>query len=296
MGEQISEQITERISEKGKRYHSRISAEGGALGLQLSELYRYRELILMFTVRNFTLSYKQTILGPLWIVIRPFAASVIQMIIFGRVARIPTDGIPMILFYLFGNALWGFFASCVGSTANTFASNAYLFGKVYFPRLTVPLSQVLTAFIGYLVQILPGVFLYLWYLSRGEVQAPGPAVLLIPLLMLVLGLMGMGVGIIASSLTTRYRDLQVLVGFGMSLWMYLTPVVYPLSISEGSGFRNLLLMNPVTAPMEFYRYALFHRGSVLPPQLACSVLAAGILLAVGIPLFQKVERTFMDTI
>ena len=288
--------MDEPISEKGRKYHSRISAEVPHFSLDLSELIRYRELIWMFTVRAFALSYKQTVLGPLWILIRPLASSITQMIIFGKVARISTDGIPMILFYLFGNALWGFFASSVGSTSYTFATNAYLFGKVYFPRLTAPLSEVLTALIRFLIQLLPGIALFMWYMSRGEVAAPGIQVLLVIPIVLVLGLMGMGVGIIASSLTTRYRDLQVLVQFGMSLWMYLTPVVYPFSIAEGSSVGKWLLLNPVTAPMELYRLVLFGHGIFLPGGLLYSVLVMLFFLGVGIPIFRKVERTFMDTI
>ena len=286
----------EYISETGRKYHTAIEAGKSMPKLRLGELMRYRELIGLFTRRAFVLSYKQTILGPLWVLIRPLAGSIVQMVVFGMVAALGTDGIPMILFYLFGNALWGFFSTCVSSNANTFTSNAYLFGKVYFPRMTVPLSNVLTGLIGFGLQLILGVVLYIFFLARGQVEAPGVRLLLVIPILIVLAMMGLGVGLIASSLTTKYRDLQILVSFGLGLWMYLTPVVYPLSLAAGSRMELLLKINPMTAPTELFRYAVFGKGMVLPGSLIYSLIFAVVVLIAGMLLFDHVERTFMDTV
>ena len=285
-----------RISETGRKYHRHIDSRDRRVRLRLREVWAYRGLIRMFTRRSFVLTYKQTILGPLWILIHPLLSSVVQIVVFGVIARIGTDGIPMILFYLFGNAFWGFFATCVGSCASTFTGNAYLFGKVYFPRMTVPFSHMLSSLMHFLIQMIPATVLFVWFAAHGEVRFPGIRLLLIPFILLLTGLFGVGIGIIASSLTTRYRDLQVLVGFGLNLWMYITPVVYPLSLAAKGGMQGLLLWNPVTAPIELYRYALFGKGFVEPGFLLYSAGCTIAALLGGVMLFNRVERTFMDTV
>lgn len=279
-----------------QEYHVHITAKHDWFELKLKEVWQYRELIWLFTQRSFAVSFKQTILGPAWLFINPLLSSVMYTIVFGRIAGLGTDGVPQLLFYLAGTALWGFFSSCISGNANTFTGNAALFGKVYFPRLTVPLSNVLTAAIRFGIQMLLVMALLLYYAARGMVQPHLTAWLLIPLLLLHLGILGMGFGIIVSSMTTKYRDLSVLVGFGIQLWMYATPVVYPMSqLSEGF-LRQMLLLNPVTMPMELFHCAILGVGSVQPFYLAVSLLVTVIVTVLGILIFNRVEKTFMDTV
>ena len=247
-----------------------ISASRRPFELRLREVWQYRDLILLLTRRSFAVAYKQTILGPAWLLISPLLSSLIYLMLFGRIARLGTDGAPQFLFYLCGTALWGFFAACVTGNAGTFVSHSQLFGKVYFPRLTVPISNVLSAAVRFAVQLLLVVAFLLVYLARGEVSPHGWAWLLLPVILLQLGLLGMGCGILVSALTTKYRDLSVLVSIGMQLWMFATPVVYPLSTLPDGALRTAILWNPVTAPMELFRYAVLGVGSVLPAQLAVS--------------------------
>ena len=225
-----------------------------------------------------------------------FEIPVVYMVVFGNIAKLGTDGIPQLLFYLSGNALWSYFASCLNGNAATFTSNARLFGKVYFPRLTVPISNVLCSVIRFGIQMLLVVILLGYYIWKGAVSPHWEALLLIFLLLLWLGCMGMGVGILISSVTTKYRDLSVLVGFGMSLWMYGTPVVYPMSILPEGILKKIILLNPVTAPMEMFRYILLGEGSILPVSIGVSLLFTILVMLGGIVVFNKVERTFMDTV
>ncbi len=275
--------------------HTHISAKHELFDLKLGELWRYRDLVWLFTKRSFVVTYKQTILGPLWLVINPLLTSVMHLVLFSGIAGLSTDGAPELLFYLTGNAIWNFFSTCVSSNAYTFTGNAGLFGKVYFPRLTMPVSVLLSNGVRFGIQMLPVLVLLLWYTLRGALQPHWGAWLLLPLLLAQLGLMGLGVGILISSLTTKYRDLGVLVGFGMSLWMYATPVVYPLS-AVSDELRRLLCINPVTAPVEFFRWAVLGIGSVDYTALAVSCGVTLLVTLLGIVVFNKVERTFMDTV
>lgn len=273
-----------------------IRAKQNSLDLKLREVWQYRDLIFLFTRRNFATLYKQTILGPLWLFINPIMTAVMHMVVFGGIAKLGTDGVPQLLFYLSGTAIWSFFASCVTGNAGTFTGNAGLFGKVYFPRLTVPLSVVLSNGIRFGIQMVVALALLVYYAASGLVQVHPARWLLIPLILLLLGLMGMGVGLLISSLTTKYRDLSVLVGFGVGLWMYATPVVYPLSeLGEGT-LRSLILLNPLTAPVELFRFCLLGAGTVLPSRLAMSLVFTAVVLFTGIVVFNRVERTFMDTV
>lgn len=275
--------------------HTHITAAHDLMDLKLGEVWRYRDLIWLFTKRSFTVTYKQTILGPLWLFINPLLTSLVYVVLFGNIAGLSTDGVPQLLFYLTGTALWTFFADCVTKNAGTFTENANLFGKVYFPRLVLPVSQVLGGVIRFGIQMLLVLALLIYYVATGAVHPHPTAWLWIPLILAQLGVLGMSVGIIVSSLTTKYRDLNVLVSFGVSLWMYATPVVYPLSTVSGS-VRTLLLINPVTAPMELFRWAVLGSGSVSPGLIAVSLGAAAAAALVGIVIFNKVERTFMDTV
>ncbi len=277
-------------------YHTHISANHRLLEFNLKEVWKYRDLIVLFTKRSFSLLYKQTILGPAWVFLNPLISSLVYAFVFGGIAGISTEGVPTTLFYLCSNAIWIFFSTCVTQNANAFTSNAAVFGKVYFPRLTIPISNVISSIIQFFVQMILVLVFLVFYLIRGEVSPNWSAWLLIPVMLVHLGVLGLGVGIIISSLTTKYRDLAILVGFGVQLWMYITPIVYPMS-QLGDGFlKTVLLINPVTAPTEMLRYAILGQGTVMPGYLA---LSAGVTVAVmifGIMIFNKVEKTFMDTV
>lgn len=277
-------------------YHTHITSKHKLFSLNLKEVWRYRDLIVLFTKRTFTLTYKQTVLGPVWIFLNPLMSSLIYAFVFGGIAGIGTDGVPAILFYLTSNAVWTFFASCVNKNASTFTSNAGVFGKVYFPRLTTPISNVLSSIIQFTVQLILVVGFLIYYLAVGEVEPNWIAWLAIPIEIIHLGLLGLGVGIIISSMTTKYRDLSVLVGFGVQLWMYITPIVYPMSQLGGGWMQMLLMVNPVTAPVEVIRYAILGEGTIMPIYLAISWALTILVVVFGIMIFNKVEKTFMDTV
>lgn len=279
-----------------KQYHTHITSKRRWFDLNLKEVWQYRDLIILFTKRTFQLTYKQTVLGPAWIFLNPFITSLIYTFVFGGIAGIATDGIPHILFYLCSNAIWNFFASCVNTNAHTFTSNAGVFGKVYFPRLTKPISNVVAAMIRFGIQMLMALAFLAYYVIKGQVQPNWTAWLLIPLVLLHLGVMGMGVGIIISSLTTKYRDLSILVSFGVQLWMYATPIVYPLSQLGDGTMKTILMMNPVTTPVEIFRYAVLGQGTISLTYLVASGVFTLIVAVFGIMIFNRVEKTFMDTV
>ena len=276
--------------------HTHITGEKKWFDLNLKEVWAYRDLIWLFTKRSFIVSYKQTVLGPAWIVLKPLMTSFIYTFVFGNIAGISTGGIPKILFYMSGNAMWTYFAACLNNNASTFTSNAGVFGKVYFPRLTTPISKVLADIIQFFIQMILVVILLVYYVIKGQVHPNYLACLLIPVVLIQLGIMGMGIGIIVSSMTTKYRDLTVLVGFGVSLLMYLTPVIYPLSTFEDGFLKQIILINPVTAPMEVFRYALLGEGQIMPLYLTISWIITVLVAVFGIMVFNRVEKTFMDTV
>ena len=279
-----------------KKHHIHISSKHRWFDLNLKEVWNYRDLIVLFTKRSFVLTYKQTVLGPAWIFLNPFITSIIYTFVFGGIAGMSTDGIPQILFYLCSNAIWTFFSSSVTKNATTFTANANVFGKVYFPRLTTPISNVLSSVIQFVIQmLLVGIFL-VYYVIRGEVQPNWEAWLLIPLILLHLGVMGLGFGIIISSLTTKYRDLAILVTFGVQLWMYATPIVYPLSQLGDGRFKTMLMINPVTGPVEAFRYAVLGQGTIVTEYYVLSAVLTIVVALLGIMIFNKVEKTFMDTV
>lgn len=277
-------------------YHTHISSKHRLMRLNLKEVWRYRDLIVLFTKRTFALTYKQTVLGPAWIFLNPLISSIIYAFVFGGIAGIGTDGVPTILFYLCSNAIWIFFSSCVTKNASTFTANAGVFGKVYFPRLTIPVSNVLASVIQFFVQMLLVALFLVWFLIKGQVHPNWAAWPLIPVVLLHLGMLGLGFGIIISSLTTKYRDLAILVTFGVQLWMYATPIVYPLSQLGDGLMKTVLLINPVTAPVELFRYAVLGQGQIMPGYLAISFGLTLLTVVVGIIIFNKVEKTFMDTV
>lgn len=281
---------------KKANYYTHISSKHNWFDMNLREVWKYRDLIYLFTKRTFVLTYKQTILGPVWIFLNPFITSIIYTFVFGGIAGMSTDGIPQILFYLCGNAVWMFFSNCVTKNASTFTANANVFGKVYFPRLTIPISNVLASVVQFLVQmILVGIFL-IYYVGVGAVSPNWWAWLLIPLVVVHLGIMGLGFGIIISSLTTKYRDLAILVTFGVQLWMYATPVVYPLSQLGDGLMKRILLINPVTSPIEVFRYAILGQGTIIPEYLVLSWIITIAVAIFGVMIFNRVEKNFMDTV
>ena len=280
-----------------KKYYFRISSHHRLIKWsRIREVWRYRDLIWLMTKRSFQLGYKQTILGPLWMFFGPVFSSLVYTIVFGGVAHIQTDGVPKILFYLVSTTVWGFFASSLTGNASTFTSNAGIFGKVYFPRMVVPLSNVLSGLIrlGIHSIIIIGVLVY--FIVNGAVTPNLHVIWMLPPALLVIGVMGMSCGIIISSVTTKYRDLSMLVGFVVTLWMYITPVVYPISQVEIPWLSTLLIFNPMTIPMEVVRFVLFGKAYFnLISLLVCLVFTVAVSFF-GIMLFNKVERNFMDTV
>jgi lipopolysaccharide transport system permease protein len=272
-----------------------IKPKSGWFDLHLGDLWRYRDLVALFIRRDFVATYKQTILGPLWFIIQPVLTTLTFTLVFGSVAKLPTDGLPKILFYLSGVTAWNYFAECLTLTSNTFVGNANLFGKVYFPRLAVPLSIVISNLIKFGIQF--GLFLLfmLFFVLKGSEVRPTAAIFLLPILLLIMAALGLGSGIIVSALTTRYRDLRFLVQFGVQLLMYSTPIIFPLS-KLPDKYRWVMLCNPMTSVIETFRYAMVGSGTFSLQHLGMSAAAALLILASGILLFNRVEKTFMDTV
>ena len=285
------------IQQNYNKYHSHITSEHKWFDLKLKEVWNYRDLIWLFTKRSFVVTYKQTVLGPAWLFLSPIITSFIYAFVFGGIAGMGTDGVPQILFYLTSTAIWTYFSGCVTKNATTFTANAAVFGKVYFPRLTTPISNVLASVIQFFIQLAMVLVFLIYFLIKGEVSPNWIAFLLIPIVLIHLGAMGMGFGIIISSMTTKYRDLSILVSFGVSLWMYATPIVYPLAqLPERGLMRQLILLNPVTAPVEVLRYAILGKGTIDPVYLIISWVFTIFVVVFGIMVFNKVERNFMDTV
>lgn len=277
-------------------YHTHITAKNRWYNLNLREVWAYRDLIVLFTKRNFAVTYKQTVLGPAWIFLNPLVSSIVYAFVFGTIAGIGTDGVPSLLFYMCSNAIWLFFSSCLERNARTFTENAGVFGKVYFPRLTVPISNAISSMIQFLIQMLMVGGFLVYFLCMGQVHPNWEAWILIPVILVHLGILGLGCGIIVSSLTTKYRDLAVLVTFAVQLWMYVTPIVYPISQIESGIMRTILLINPVSAPVELLRYAVLGKGTIMPGYLALSWGITVLVAVIGVMIFNKVEKTFMDTV
>lgn len=260
----------------------------------LKEVLRYRDLIFLFVKRNFVSQYKQTILGPAWALIQPLLTTVVFTVVFGNIAGLAAEGAPSFLFFMCGNIAWSYFSGCLTATANTFTGNSGVFGKVYFPRLVSPISTVLTNLISFAIQFFMFLVFLVIYWIRGEVQ-PTLYALMLPLLLLHMAMLSLGVGIIISSLTTKYRDLKMLVGFGVSLWMYGTPVAYDIGIIP-EKYMSLYMLNPMTPIINTFRQAFLGLGSFDLPHYLISWFVTVIVLFVGLTLFNRVEKTFMDTV
>jgi lipopolysaccharide transport system permease protein len=272
-----------------------ISPQRRWYDFHMDDLWRYRDLISLFVKRDFVAYYKQTILGPLWYFIQPIFSTLVFTIIFGQIAKISTDGMPAFLFYLAGNTIWSYFASCLTATSNTFLNNAGIFGKVYFPRMTVPISIVFSNLISFGIRFCLFIVFWLFFWISGSAVKPNLWAFTLPLLIFLMGIMGLGFGIIISSLTTKYRDLQQLVGFGVQLLMYITPIVYPLSSVSGI-WRTLILINPMTAVIEIFRLGFLGVANINPIWLCYTAGFTLITLLIGLALFNKVEASFMDTV
>ena len=280
---------------QGENWTTIIKPKTGWFDINLKELIQYKDLIIMFVKRDFKTMYKQTILGPLWIIINPLMTTLMYTIVFGNIANIPTDGMPQIVFYMLGTTVWTYFSSCLTKTSSTFTGNAAIFGKVYFPRLVTPISTVISGLINFGVQFLMFLGFMAYFMIKGSPIEPNLWILITPLLLVQLAALALGFGIIISSMTTKYRDLAVLVTFGVQLWMYATPVVYPAS-QIGGKLKTLMMLNPVSPIVESFRYAFLGSGSIPWNYLGISVVTTLVVLFAGVVLFSRVEKTFMDTV
>lgn len=282
------------MNEPQQKWTETIEDSHSLFDLKLKEVWRYKDLVYMFVKRDFISSFKQTILGPIWFFINPIFTTITYLIVFGRIANLPTDDAPPLLFYLAGVTLWNYFSTSLIGTSSTFIGNASIFGKVYFPRLVTPLSIVLSNLMRFGVQFM--LFLIAWgyYLAKGQVH-PNIWILATPFLIILMALFALGVGMIFSALTTKYKDLNMLLGFGISLYMYATPVIYPTSALRGV-FKDLAFYNPLTGIFECFKYAWLGVGDFSPLMLAISTFIILIILSIGVVIFNKVEKTFMDTV
>ncbi|MDP1801674.1 MAG: ABC transporter permease [Bacteroidota bacterium] len=263
--------------------------------LRLSEILNYKDLLFLFVKRDFVSVYKQTILGPAWFFIQPIITAITFTVIFGNLANISTDGLPPVLFYLCGITLWNYLSDTLIKTADTFTANASIFGKVYFPRMIVPLSVVLSNLIKFGVQFLLFIAVWVYYLITQTTVHPNLTLILVPFLILLMGFLGLSFGIIISSMTTKYRDLKFLIAFGIQLMMYATPIVYPLSIVP-QKYKWLILANPVTSIIETFKYAFLGVGEFNWLYLLYSLCFTCVLFFLGLVIFHKVEKSFMDTV
>jgi len=273
-----------------------IKPKDRLLSIDFAEIWRYRDLLCMFVRRDITTQYKQTVLGPLWFLITPVLSVVVYVAVFGGIAGIPTDGVPPALFYLLGIAVWGYFSSCLNATSNSFVTNADIFGKVYFPRIIMPIVSVTVNLLSFGVQLLIFAVGMVWYNCHGTAVLPNAVGLLMPLLVVLLALMAAGFGMVISSMTTKYRDLQLIFTYIVQLWMYVTPVIYPLSTVTNPKLFMLMSLNPVTPVMEAFKYGLLGVGQFSWLWLGYSVLFTALLFSLGLVVFNKTQKSFMDTV
>jgi lipopolysaccharide transport system permease protein len=281
-----------------EKWDIELTPETNILDLKLKDVWSYRDLLILLVRRDFVSFYKQTILGPLWFFIQPLFTTIIYTFVFGNLAAIPTDGLPQPLFYLAGITAWNYFADCLTKTSTVFTANAGLFGKVYFPRLIVPLSIVVSNLIRFGVQMLLFAVMMLIYWAKGASFHPNLYLLLFPLLLLLMAMLGLGLGMIISAMTTKYRDLTFLITFGIQLMMYLTTVIYPLSTVEQKypHYQWLVEYNPMTSIIEAFRYGFLGRGTFTMASLGITTIITILIMLIGIITFNRVERTFIDTV
>lgn len=278
-----------------EHYTTHIKSKTGWFDINLKELYQYRDLIYLFFKRNYATRYKQTILGPLWLIVNPLITVALYATVFGNLAGLSTEGIPQFVFYLCSNAIWSFFATCINETSNTFTANSAILGKVYFPRLVMPISSVLTGLMDLSIQMIMLIVVMVGYTISGTEFNLGINVLLIPLLVLQTGMLGLGCGIIIAALTTKYRDLVVLVSFGVQLWMYASPVVYTLEIIP-EKYQMIYLLNPMASIITCWRNVILNSGIFPVGAWGISWVITLTILFIGVILFSHIEKTFMDTV
>ena len=272
-----------------------IKPVSGWFNFHLKDVWKYRDLLFMFVKRDFVSVYKQTILGPFWFFLQPILTTITFTIVFGNIAKIPTDGIPPILFYMSGIVFWGYFSDCLTRTSSTFITNANIFGKVYFPRLVSPLSNIISLLMKFGIQMILLIGFLIYFKMNGSDVNPNIYILLTPYLILLMAGLGLGFGIIVSSLTTKYRDLTFLVSFGVQLLMYATPVIYPLSALP-EKYKWIVLANPMTSIVDTFRFAFLGAGTFNAGNLLYTSVFVVIILTIGIIVFNRVEKTFMDTV
>ena len=274
-----------------------IRPQDSLFSIDFLEIWRYRDLCAMLIKRDIVTMYKQTVLGPLWFFIQPLMTTAMYMVVFGGIAKIPTDGIPQPLFYLAGICMWQYFADCLNKTSNTFRANAGIFSKVYFPRLVVPISHVVSNLVKFAIQFVLFVIIYLYIVFYvGSPVRPNMYALMLPVLVAMLAGLALGFGIVFSSLTTKYRDLSFLLSFVVHLWMYATPVIYPVSTISNPKIKLMMQINPLTGILEAFKYGVLGAGTFSWGALAYSAGFICILLAVGIVVFNRVQRSFIDTV
>jgi lipopolysaccharide transport system permease protein len=271
-----------------------ITPKRSLLDLNLKEVWRYRDLIILFVRRDFVSQYKQTILGPLWLFLSPLFTVLSFNFVFSEIGKISTEGIPGPLFYLAGTTLWNYFQSCFTGTASTFISNAGIFGKVYFPRLVAPISVVISNLLKFFLQMLMFLVFWAYYFYKGDIQANG-FISLFPILVIIMATMGLGLGIIFSSLTTKYRDLSYFIGFGITILMFISPVIYPISAIP-EIYKPYLFLNPIAPVIEAFRSGFTGAGTLSWGGLIYSLSFSLIVLFLGAILFNQTEKTFMDTV
>ena len=272
-----------------------IKPERSFFDLNILSLFKYKDLIYLFVKRDFVTFYKQTILGPLWYIIQPIVNTIVFTIIFGNVAKIPTDGLPPFLFYLAGNVAWGYFAVCLQSTSNTFVDNKSIFGKVYFPRLVVPISHIIISLLQFVIQFVLFILFLIYFIYSGSDISPNYKILFLPLILFQTVLLSLGCGTIISALTAKYRDLTFVMTFLVQLWMFATPIVYPLSLVP-ERYKILFSINPMTSIVEIFRGAFLGQSTINLSQICLSIFTTILLLIIGLLLFNKVEKNFMDTV
>ena len=292
---QDKEDITINTASEEEQWDTIIKPSTGLLEIDFKEIWRYRDLLLLLVRRDFVAVYKQTILGPLWFFIQPIFTTIIFTVVFGNIANISTDGLPQILFYMSGITMWNYFADCLNKTSNTFTANASIFGKVYFPRVIVPMSIVVSNLIKFAIQlVLLGCF-WLYFYGQGANIQLQREIALFPFLVLLMAGMGLGLGMIFSSMTTKYRDLTFLLTFGVQLLMYASPVIYPLSTLP-EKYKIYILANPMTSIIETFRYAFLGTGGYEWTYLAYSTGFTVFVLVIGLLIFNQVQKSFMDTV
>ena len=272
-----------------------IKPHSGVFDLHLSDVWHYRDLLWLLVRRDFVAFYKQTILGPLWFFIQPIFTTIIFVVVFSNLAKISTNGAPPALFYMAGTVAWNYFSDCLTKTSTVFKDNTSIFGKVYFPRLIMPLSIVFSNLVKFAVQLILFVLLLVYYLFQKNGIEPNWYLLLFPVVILLMAILGLGIGLIITALTTKYRDLAFIVTFGMQLLMYATPVIYPLAAAPAK-YRSIIILNPMCGLIETFRYGFLGTGQFYPGAFIYSVAASLILFVLGLIVFNKVEKDFVDTI